>query len=194
MQPKLPSATAVEYLHRRFAPDEDLFLSVFRHCEIVWTIAEQIINTKKLTLDVELIRVGAMLHDIGVYKLRPKEHYIRHGLQGATLLKKEGYPAEICRFAACHTGVGITKKDIESMALPLPYRNFVAETPEERLIMYADKFHSKFEQPHFNSYDTARQKLLKFGQEKGEQLDALAAEFGKPNLYNVSKHFGDPIV
>lgn len=189
---RLPSSTAIEFLHRKYAPNQDIFVTVFRHGEIVWSIAEQLINSKKLVVDRDLVRVGAMLHDIGYYVLRPNEEPIRHGIRGAKLLKDEGYPVEICRFAACHIGVGLTRDDIVRDALPLPPHNFVARTTEERLVMYADNFHSKFAE-QFDSYDAARAKMFKIASEKADQLDALAQEFGRPNLHALSQHFGDKI-
>lgn len=51
----------------------------------------------------------------------------------------------------CHTGVGLTKEDVLVQGLPLPPADYVAITPEERLVMYADKFHSKTTPPTFVS-------------------------------------------
>ena len=36
-------------------------------------------------LDMDLVRAGCLLHDIGVYRLQPAEHYVRHGLLGHEL-------------------------------------------------------------------------------------------------------------
>jgi hypothetical protein len=46
----------------------------------------------------------------------------------------------------------------------LPEQDFTAESLEERLVMYADKFHSK--PPRFNSFAQYVAHAAKFGQEK----------------------------
>ncbi|NED87840.1 phosphohydrolase, partial [Streptomyces sp. SID11233] len=60
-------------------------------------------------------------------------HYVRHGLLGHRLLAAEGWPESLCRFCSCHTGVGLTRHDIETQHLPLPPGDYVARTDEERL-------------------------------------------------------------
>jgi len=42
-----------------------------------------------------------------------------------------------------HTGAGITADDVRTQSLPIPERDYLPETIEEKLICVADKFFSK---------------------------------------------------
>ena len=103
---------------------------------------------------------AAMLHDIGIGRCdAPGIHchgtlpYICHGLAGSELLKEEGVGEDYQRVCERHTGSGLSALQIEAQGLPLPRRDFLPETLEEKLICYADKFFSK-------SGDPAREKTL----------------------------------
>ncbi len=183
-------------LHKKHAPSDSVHDLVFNHCRIVRDIAIQLIEKNSLSLDRELVEAGALLHDIGVYPLfdavgmlRKDAHYITHGVEGERILKAEGMPEEIWRFAAHHTGVGLTKQDVISHKLPLPIIDYLAETDEELLIMYADKFHSKTTPPCFNSYEWYRDDVAKFGSDKVIAFERMAAKFGKPNLRPLSRTY-----
>ncbi|MCF0198585.1 MAG: HDIG domain-containing protein [Bacteroidaceae bacterium] len=103
----------------------------------------------ELQLDTDFLREAAMLHDIGIFltdapgiHCHGTEHYLRHGLLGAELLRREGLPRH-ARVAERHTGTGLTAEQITSRALPLPVADYLPETLEEQVICYADKFFSK---------------------------------------------------
>lgn len=198
---KLPSKADIEALHRKYAASEAAFQSVYTHCQIVWEIAQQLIDTNNLPVDRELTFVGCMLHDIGVYQFEGAgggknigAEYIRHGIYGYEILKSEGLPEVICRFASHHTGVGLTKDEIIANDIPLPHEDLLAETPEERLVMYADKFNSKSTTPRFNSYESYRAYVARFGEHKQREFDKLAKEFGKPDLTPIAAKYDQPII
>jgi uncharacterized protein len=183
-------------LHKKYAPSDKVYELVFVHCRIVYEIAMQLIQKKDIPLDQELIRVGALLHDIGVYKVLGSDgelvegaDYIRHGLEGEKILKSEGFPKTIWRFASHHTGVGISAQDIISGKLPLPPKDYQAVSDEEMLIMYADKFHSKSTSPQFNSYDWYKRYVSRFGDQKVDKFDQMATQFGIPNLLPLSEKY-----
>jgi len=194
----LPSIDEIESLHKKYAPSAAAFDLVFTHCKIVSEIAESLLQNKpQENINSELAQVGCLLHDIGVYKLFTenglnKEKYITHGIEGYAILKEEGYSEEICRFASHHTGAGLSAKDIEDENLPLPHQDFFADTPEEQLVMYADKFHSKT--PRFNSFDSYSKNLSRFGKEKVVRLNEFADTFGIPDLNDLSHRYKHPIV
>jgi uncharacterized protein len=141
-----------------------------------------------------------LLHDIGVYSLldedgkeRPDVHYITHGIRGESILKGEGFPEVIWRFASHRTGVGPTRQDITSQNLPLPLQDYVADTKEEALVMYADKFHSKTTPPCFNTYAYYREAVAKFGQEKAKKFVQMAQEFRVPDLAPLIAAYGHEV-
>jgi len=196
----LPTEQEIEAMHHKYAPTDAVFDLVYTHCKAVWDVAEQLITSRNLTLNKELVKVGCLLHDIGVYPLfdehgieRADMHYITHGIRGEAILHAEGMPEAICRIASHHTGAGLSKEDIEKQHLPLPVQDYLAETTEERLVMYADKFHSKSNPPHFNSFEFYRTYALKFGKDKVAAFELLARQFGAPDLQALAKKYGHDI-
>ncbi|MGW0988361.1 HD domain-containing protein [Streptomyces sp. NPDC002486] len=194
---RIPDPAEIRALHEKYAPTTEAFALVHSHCEIVWGIAEQLLAAPRLAhLDAELVRAGCLLHDIGVYRLYGEDgrlnhrNYIRHGLLGHEILEAEGFPEAVRRFCSHHTGVGLTRHDIVSQALPLPPADYVAVTEEERLVMYADKFHSKSRPSVFLSPDEFAARVLRFGADKVTAFDALRAEFGDPDLTGGVPGFG----
>lgn len=181
--------TEIQALHQKYAPSRVVYDLVFTHCLIVRDIAQQLIAANHLDVDDELVETGCLLHDVGVYplfdadgSLRADEAYISHGIKGEAILKQEGLSENVWRIASHHTGVGLKREDIEKQKLPLPPADYLAESDEERLVMYADKFHSKTTPPHFNSYQWYRQEVARFGDDKVAQFDQLAHDFGIPDL------------
>lgn len=192
-----PSLSDITELHKKYAPSPAVYELVFTHCQIVCDISLGCMSEQQSRLDADLVRAGALLHDIGVYPLfgadgtlRPGVAYIIHGTEGERILKDEGFPERLWRFASHHTGVGLTAADIARQNLPLPSQDYMAETAEERLVMYADKFHSKTTPPYFNSYDWYAQDIARFGEDKVAAFAALAEEFGVPDLQPLSRTYG----
>ncbi len=185
-------------LHKRLAKSEKAFEIVFTHCQIVWEVARQLIERRKLSVDADFIRAGCFVHDIGAYSFISPEgvfdgpNYIKHGVTGYDILKSAGFPEELCRIAERHTGTGITMSQIQERGLPLPMKDYMAETLEEKLIMYADKFHSKT--PKFNTAQSYRAYLGRFGEESVRRFDELVEMFGVPDLQGLSAQYRQPIV
>jgi uncharacterized protein len=192
----LPSAQAIEALHRKYALTDEVFKLVFTHCQIVRDIALQLAQRSGLEINTPLTEVGCLLHDIGVYPLfdsigkeREGSAYITHGIRGEEILRREGFPEVLCRFASHHTGAGITKAQIIQRQLPLPPNDYLAETPEEQLVMYADKFHSKTNPPYFNSHAYYTNYVARFGEESVKSFAGLTSKFGLPDLRALAKHY-----
>jgi uncharacterized protein len=185
----LPDAESVRALHQKHAPTHDALVIVRTHCEIVARIALQLAARVSQPVDTGLVETGALLHDIGVYRVGDGP-YIRHGVLGHELLRAEGLPETLCRFASCHTGVGLTRADIERQRLPIPPGDYVAGSVEERLVMYADKFHSKSDPPKFLDVAAYAERAARFGPEKEAAFRDLVAEFGEPELGPLIAEFG----
>jgi uncharacterized protein len=184
---RIPGPEEIRALHEKYAPTAEAFALVHTHCEVVWSIAEQLLSAPRLGhLDADLVRAGCLLHDIGVYRLYGDDgsldhaNYIRHGLLGHEILEQEGFPETLRRFCSHHTGVGVTKDDVLRQGLPLPPADYLAVTDEERLVMYADKFHSKSRPSAFLSPDEYAAHVRRFGEDKVTAFEALRAEFGDP--------------
>ena len=121
-------------------------------------------------------------------------NYIRHGILGYGLLREEELPEAICRIASHHTGVGLTRDDVITQELPLPPADYLAETGEERLVMYADKFHSKKTPPVFLTAAAYAANVRRFGEEKVAAFQAMRGEFGEPDLAPFADAYGYRII
>ena len=114
------------------SPLRDIYM---RHCRSVADEALTIARRKNLPLPEAMTEGAAMTHDIGIFltsapsiECRGTEPYIRHGILGAALLRREGAPEEWARVAERHTGAGLTAAEIASQHLPLPHEDLVPET------------------------------------------------------------------
>jgi len=188
---QIPADAEIIALHREYAPSREAFEVVSEHCRLVCSVSEQFFAG--LDVDTDLVRAGALLHDIGVYRLESTA-YVRHGVLGHELLASLGFPLEICRFCSCHTGVGITREDVVRQALPIPADDYVPRTPEEELVLYADKFHSKRRPPVFLSGDTYAAEVARFGEDKVLRFGALRRRYGDPELGALSDATGYAVI
>ena len=93
---------------------------LIKHSRQVADKAVKVAQELHLDLDPTIIRTAAMLHDIGIFltnapdiECHGKEPYIKHGILGAEILRREGIEEIYARVAERHTGAGITIADIE---------------------------------------------------------------------------------
>jgi uncharacterized protein len=196
---EIPTYQEIESLHKKYAPTEKLFASVWTHCRIVRDISEQLIDSSQLDIDKEVVGAGCLLHDIGVYMLFDEVgnkvddyNYMNHGVRGEELLRKEGISRELWRIASHHLGVGFTQHDIEKQGLPFD-QPYMPETIEERLITYADKFHSKTNPPRFNTYESFMATAKTYGDDIVTRFEKLKDEFGVPDLAPLVQKYGHEI-
>ncbi len=109
--------------------------NVREHCIEVAKLALEIAeNAKKrgYNVDIDAVRLGALLHDIG----RAKTHGIEHFVVSGEILRKEGLDEKIVKIAERHFSCGI--KAEEAKALGLPEKDFMPETLEEKIVTFAD--------------------------------------------------------
>ncbi|WP_285761552.1 HDIG domain-containing metalloprotein [Nocardiopsis ansamitocini] len=196
---RIPTDAEIRDLHEKYAPSPEAFELVYRHCEIVSVVAEQLLGRGLVDVDADLVRAGSLLHDIGVYSLYDSSgkldhaNYLRHGILGHAILSGEGLPEEICRFCSHHTGVGLSRLDVRTQGLPIPVDDYLAESPEEELVMFADNFHSKTEPPVFVSRTSCEKRLRRFGEDKVAVFDRMADRFGEPRLDPLVRTYGHPL-
>lgn len=141
----------IEIIRRFYSPGSMLHDTLVRHSRQVAAKSIDIAQKNPgLSLDLVFLENAAMLHDIGIFLTRAesigctgKEPYIRHGILGRRILDDLGLPPEYGRVCERHTGAGITKENIRENNLPLPSRDMVPESDEEKIICMADKFFSK---------------------------------------------------
>ena len=142
------------------------------HSTLVARKALAIVNSHpELGADRGFVEEAAMLHDIGIFLTDAapihcfgKFHYLCHGYLGADLLRGEGLPRHAL-VAERHTGTGLTLKEIIRRDLPLPHRDMVPVSIEEKIVCFADKFFSKTRPEEEKTVEQAENSLAKFGQE-----------------------------
>jgi uncharacterized protein len=144
----------VDYLkiiHKYIPPGSEAYRIYLPHVTLVTAKALQIAKKLKLNKEqMQFIEEAGMLHDIGIVHVKAKEigcigemPYVCHVIEGKKILEEEGLPMH-ARVAENHIGVGgITKEEIIKNKMPLPPRDIIAETIEEKIISYADLFFSK---------------------------------------------------
>ncbi len=91
---------------------------------------------RDLDVDLELVEVGAILHDIG----RSITQDVRHATLGADLLRQRGVNESLALVVERHTGAGIDAS--EAAALGLQVRDYTPRSLAERLVAHADNLYS----------------------------------------------------
>jgi len=112
--------------------------NIIRHSEATQQKAVQIAHliAPKESVNIQLIELGALLHDIG----RTQTHDITHGYVGGQLLFQNGYPSSVVKIVERHVLGGFTSQ--EAPLVGLPKRDFVPHTWEEIIVCVADKLGS----------------------------------------------------
>jgi len=127
----------------------------------VSTILALAIRKKGYDIDLHLVKVGSLLHDIG----RTRTHSVHHGYVGGRLLREMGIDEKIARIAERHVGGGLSKKDAET--LKLPEGIYIPETLEEKVVCFADKM------VEIDHVIPLEETLDKFRTELGDESDSV---------------------
>lgn len=141
---------AKEIIEKYYKENPKLKEILIEHSEKVKNKALEIAkNIPELNPNLKFIEEASLLHDIGIIKVASpnigasgEDPYIKHGILGREILEKEGLNkhALVCER---HVGIGLSKEEIIAQNLPLPHRNMLPESIEEKVITMADKFFSK---------------------------------------------------
>ncbi len=109
---------------------------VVNHCLAVTDLALEIagkIQARGHKIDLQLVEVGAILHDIG----RSRTHNVDHSVIGAQIAEIIGLPPPVVNIIKRHVGAGITADEAEWLGWPKDI--YVPQTLEEKVVCYADK-------------------------------------------------------
>lgn len=116
----------IELLKKENTPE-----NVIVHCKAVCKKAMKIAANFE-DADEDLIRKGALLHDIG----RSRTHGITHAIEGVEIAKRYGYSEDVLNIIERHIGAGITEQEAEKLGLPK--KSYVPQTLEEKIVAHAD--------------------------------------------------------
>ncbi len=132
MSEKLPSREQA----LNFLRESGCSHSVIKHCEAVAELALEVARKcveKGLNVNLELVEIGALLHDIG----RAKTHSVHHAVAGAQIAKALGLPEPVIAIIKRHVGGGITAEEAKKLGWPKDV--YTPQTIEEKIVAYADK-------------------------------------------------------
>ena len=117
---KMQSQFVTDLIDKHYPEDNDLRRLLLRHSRDVADRALAIVDRHpELQLDRQFVEDCAMLHDIGIFMTdapsifcHGSDPYIRHGVDGAALVRQAGYDlyAGVCER---HTGAGISRRQVE---------------------------------------------------------------------------------
>ena len=142
---------------------------IIKHAESVAQIAVKM--AKLCDADVDLVRVGALLHDIG----RTVTHGPEHGYHGGVILRGLCFPEKIVSVVERHVGGGLDSKEVASLGLPK--KDFVPKTIEEKIVCIGDKM---IEENRRAPIEREIRKLKKKGLNKAaKRITDLYSEIGE---------------
>ena len=110
--------------------------NVIRHVEAVSDLAVEIaeaVRNRGYSVNVKLVEIGALLHDIG----RSKTHSVHHAVTGAEIAESFGLPRQVISIIKRHVGGGITAREAKKLGWPRDV--YIPQTIEEKIVCYADK-------------------------------------------------------
>ncbi len=174
-------------IHTYISPDSSVYRVYIPHVSLVTAKALKI--AKKLDLSREkqvFIEEAAMLHDIGMIRVDQYNNvsdgnlpYICHAPLGREILEYEGLPRHAL-VAERHIGVGISKQEIMKQKFPLPQRDLMPESIEEKIISWADLFFSKSPKKLWKekSLRDIRKTVKKYGKRQVNVFRQWFEEFG----------------
>lgn len=105
---------------------------VIAHCLAVSKTAVSFAERVSVPVDLDLVRLGGLFHDIG----RARTQGIGHAIAGVEIGMSMGFPAPLLNVIERHIGAGITAS--EARRVGLPEKDYLPVTPEEKIVSYAD--------------------------------------------------------
>ena len=158
----------IELLEKENTPE-----NVIDHCKAVYKKAMKIAANFD-DADEDLIKKGALLHDIG----RSRTHGITHAVEGAKIARQYGYPDDVINIIERHIGAGITEE--EAVKLGLPKKSYVPQTLEEKIVAHADNLVSGSKEVDIDFVIEKWKRTIEDSDDNIERLIELHNELIKP--------------
>ena len=183
----------LQIIYHFYPQDDALRQLLILHSRQVTEKALSLAENSTVELDFNQVRIGAMLHDIGVGQCHAPSiycvgtaPYIAHGTLGADMLRsygaKRGLDLEVyALICERHTGSGITAAEVAAQQLPIAVKDYLPLSNEEKLIALADKFFSKSGDQQEKPLPAVRKSMVRFGEASLRRFDELCELFGVKN-------------
>jgi len=110
---------------------------VIEHCKVVSMLAITFAG-RIAGADLELVRIGGLLHDLG----RARTHGIDHAVEGVKIAEELGLPGEVVGIIRNHIGAGLPAA--EAAVMGLPEEDFFPVTLEQKIVAHADNMVDDF--------------------------------------------------
>lgn len=137
----IPSKTEVLRLFKKL----ELPHNIINHVQAVARKAIKMShNIKTIPINLKIVKIGALLHDIG----RLKSHNFDHSELGGEIIRNLGYSEKLARIAETHILGGLTKE--EAIELGLTPKDYMPHSIEEKIVCLADKYHIGTKQVSIN--------------------------------------------
>lgn len=218
----MPTLAQADELHRRLAPSPAAYDLIHGHCVVVAELTRMMVRQHNALIEgspgvsgidgglasasdrplhEDIAVVGAMLHDIGTYRVLADDgsdgkalrfdgpRYILHGLLGYEWLLDLSVDESMAQFARNHTGVGLDREQVERQGLPLPIADYTPRTTEQEVVMVADKYHSKSIPPRFLTAGAYGRKAARFGEANRRRWESLVRRYGTPDVQTLARRF-----
>jgi uncharacterized protein (TIGR00295 family) len=156
----IPDEGGVIELHRKYGSNRILL----EHCMTVATVANILateLEARGKAVNLMAVNAGALLHDIG----RNTTQTVRHGLEGAEIVEREGLDRKVVEIVRRHVGAGISPE--EAKKLDLPSFDYLPRTLEERVVCFADKM---VDSNRVRPFESEVQRFEKKGHDVGRLL------------------------
>ena len=137
---------------------------IIQHCITVSHVAVKIakkLQAKGVDVDLALIEIGGLLHDIG----RSKTHNVKHAFLGSQIVASFNLSESLIKIVERHIGSGIPSD--EAVKLGLPNRDFIPQTLEEKVVSYSDKLISGTREMSF------KEAFSRFSEDLGKSHPAI---------------------
>jgi uncharacterized protein len=148
--------------------------NVIKHCLAVSSLsvstAQELLASGK-NVDVELVRIGSVLHDLG----RARTHAVDHAAVGAEMAEELGLDPRIVQIIKRHIGGGISRT--EAKDLGLPDDDYIPVTIEEKIVAHCDNLMRGTERISVDEC-IFRMRSRNMSQESIDSVRALADEVG----------------
>lgn len=176
----------LKVVEKYYEPGSKAYFFLLNHGRVVAKKALEIARkVSHLNPDLDFIIEASILHDIGIFLTNAPRigcfgynDYLCHGYLGREILEKEGLKrhALVCER---HVGLGITASEIREKGLPLPERDMVPITIEEKIICFADKFFSKTENDltREKPVEKVKEMIKDYGEDKLKTFEEWASIF-----------------